>query len=106
MSRRGAWTRWSFCSNGWQAWTWARRRWLFVSAPRARRAAAQNTDVQDEGGVAAGDAGLARARRGDDRGDAVDVDVLEGALLLPVRNQEVRLLDAAPTKAVLGRRRT
>ena len=45
--------------------------------------AQRDADVQDDDRVAAGDAGLAGRERGDDRGDGVDLDVLEAAVLLP-----------------------
>ncbi len=50
---------------------------------RAAWPARGDADVQDDDGVAAGDAGLAGRGRGDDRGDGVDLDVLEAAVLLP-----------------------
>ena len=59
-----------------------------VRTPGPRRSAAQrDADVQDDDRVAAGDAGLAGRGRGDDRGDGVDVDVLEAAVLLPRRGR-------------------
>ena len=45
----------------------------------------RDADVQDDDRVVAGDAGLAGRIRSDDRGDGVDVDVLEAAVLLPRR---------------------
>ena len=55
-----------------------------VRTPGERRGAGQrDADVQDDDPVAAGDAGLAGRPGGDDRGDGVDLDVLEAAVLLP-----------------------
>ena len=50
-----------------------------VRTPGARRRRrVGDADVPDDDPLAAGDAGLAGRARGDDRGDGVDVDVLEG----------------------------
>ena len=46
-------------------------------------AARGDADVQNDNGVVAADAGLAGRGWGSDRGDGIDVDVLEGAVLLP-----------------------
>ena len=54
------------------------RRWRYAGARRGPCAHVQAND-----GIAAGDAGLAARVRGDDPGDRVDLDVLEGAVLLP-----------------------
>src|SRR5215207_3694813 len=48
-----------------------------------RRSAQRDADVQDDHRIVAGDAGLAGGGWGDDRGDGVDLDVLEAAVLLP-----------------------
>ena len=57
-----------------------------VRTPGPRgRAAQRDADVQDDDRVVAGDAGLAGRGRGEHRGDGVDVDVLEAAVLLPRR---------------------
>ena len=42
--------------------------------------------IQDDVRLVAGDAGLAGRGWGEDRGDGVDLDVLEGAVLLPGRS--------------------
>src|SRR5215204_2758077 len=47
----------------------------------AGRSAQRDADVQDDHRVVAGDAGLAGGGRGDDRGDGVDLDVLDTAVL-------------------------
>ena len=44
----------------------------------AGRPARGDADVLDDDPLAAGDAGLAARVRGDDRGDGVDLDLLEG----------------------------
>jgi hypothetical protein len=49
----------------------------------ARWAAQRDAHVQDDVRLAAGDAGLAGRSWGEDRGDGVDLDVLEGTVLLP-----------------------
>jgi hypothetical protein len=49
----------------------------------ARRPAQRDAHVQDDVRLVAGDAGLAGRSWGDDRGDGVDLDVLEGTVLLP-----------------------
>ena len=54
-----------------------------VRTPGPRRPAQRDADVLDDDPLAAGDAGLAGRARGDDRGDGVDLDLLEGAVLLP-----------------------
>jgi hypothetical protein len=52
----------------------------------ARWPAQRDAHVQDDNWVVAGDAGLAGRGRGKDRGDGVDLDVLEAAVLLPGRS--------------------
>ena len=49
-------------------------------------AARGDADVQNDNRVVAADAGLAGRGWGEHRGDGVDVDVLEGAVLLPRRS--------------------
>ena len=49
----------------------------------ARRPPQYDAHLQDDVRLAAGDAGLAGGVRGDDRGDGVDLDILEGTVLLP-----------------------
>ena len=48
-----------------------------------RRPAQRDAHVQDDVRLAAGDAGLAGRSWGEYRGDGVDLDVLEAAVLLP-----------------------
>jgi hypothetical protein len=50
-----------------------------------RPAACGDANIQDDDWVVAHYAGLAGRDRGDDRGDGVDLDVLEAAVLLPGR---------------------
>src|SRR4029450_9547888 len=52
-----------------------------------RWAAQRDAHVQDDVRLTAGDAGLAYRDWGEDRGDGVDLVVLEAALLLPGRGQ-------------------
>ena len=56
-----------------------------VRTPGGAGSAQRDADVQDDDRIVAGDAGLAGRGRGDDRGDGVDLDVLEAAVLLPRR---------------------
>ena len=68
--------RWSGCRQGVGDGVPAHAR------PRGGRRSG-DADVQDDDRVVAGDAGLAGRGRGEHRGDGVDVDVLEAAVLLP-----------------------
>ena len=52
---------------------------------RVRGAAERDADVQDDDRVVAADAGLVGRDRGEHRGDGVDLDLLEAAVLLPGR---------------------
>ena len=56
---------------------------LRAHARPARWAAQRDAHVQDNDRVVAGDAGLAGRSWGEHRGDGVDLDVLEAAVLLP-----------------------
>ena len=70
----------------------------------ARWPAQRDAHVQDDNWVVAGDAGLAGRGRGEHRGDGVDVDVLEAAVLLPGRSDGGVAAERLPHEGGAGRK--
>lgn len=84
---------------------WGRRRSRFLCGRRgAAGSSLGDADVQDDDGLAGVDARTGWSNAVDDRGDGVDVDVLESALLLLGGGDDYLALNAAHMKAVPGRK--